>query len=78
VRLYTKPGTFKEYPYLTMAFPLASIVLLGLCIALPLRLGVHLQALYLTWSPRSSSAPFFCSCSLSLYTYIGAAAVPCR
>ena len=56
VRLYTKPGTFKEHPYLTMAFPLVSIVLLVFCIALPLRLGVHLQALYLTWSPYHYAA----------------------
>jgi hypothetical protein len=56
VRLYTKPGTFQQHPYLTMAFPLASIVLLASCIALPLQLGVHLQALYLTWSPYHYAA----------------------
>jgi hypothetical protein len=51
VRLYTKPGSFQSWPFLTMVFPLIALVVLAICIALPLQLGTHLQSLYLTWSP---------------------------
>jgi hypothetical protein len=51
VRLYSKPGSFTAWPFLTMAFPLVSLAVLAVCVAIPLRLGTHLQSLYLTWSP---------------------------
>lgn len=51
VRLYTKPGSFQSWPFLTMVFPLVALLVLAVCVALPLQLGTHLQSLYLTWSP---------------------------
>jgi hypothetical protein len=51
VRLYTKPGSYSSLPFLTMAFPLISLAVLGLCISQAGRIGPHLQSLYLTWSP---------------------------
>ena len=51
VRLYTKPGAFKDLPFLTMVFPLITLVALTLSIALVGVVGRHLDALYLTWSP---------------------------
>ena len=56
VRLYTKPGAFQTWPFLTMVFPLVSLVVLGLCVAAPKGIGTHLQSLYLTWSPYHYAA----------------------
>ncbi len=51
VRLYTKPGAFKDLPFLTMAFPLVTIAVVTLSILFADVLGRHLNALYFTWSP---------------------------
>lgn len=51
VRLYTKQGAYQSLPFLTMGFPLLAIAIVTFCICLADRLGPHLQALYLTWSP---------------------------
>src|SRR5260370_12448184 len=56
VRLYTKPGSFRDLPFLTMGLPLASVGVLTLAIAWPGGLGRHLQSLYLTWSPYHYAA----------------------
>ena len=56
VRLYTKPGSFRDLPFLTMGLPLASVAVLTLAIAWPGGLGRHLQSLYLTWSPYHYAA----------------------
>jgi hypothetical protein len=56
VRLYAKPGSFREWPFLTMAFPLVALVLLTTCMSAAGRLGPHLQSLYLTWSPYHYAA----------------------
>ena len=56
VRLYSKPGASKALPFLTMAFPLVAAAILTLCIIWAERLGPHLQALYLTWSPYHYAA----------------------
>src|SRR5206468_12015619 len=47
MRLYTRPGSFRDLPFLTMGLPLASLVVLTLAIAWPGGLGRHLQSLYL-------------------------------
>jgi hypothetical protein len=56
VRLYTKPNTFHELPFVTMGLPLATLLVLGVAVAWPGALGHHLRALYLTWSPYHYSA----------------------
>jgi hypothetical protein len=56
VRLYAKPGSFREWPFLTMAFPLVALGLLTVCMFEAERLGPHLQSLYLTWSPYHYAA----------------------
>ena len=56
VRLYAKPGSFHEWPFLTMAFPLVALAVLTLCMFQAGRLGPHLQSLYLTWSPYHYAA----------------------
>ena len=56
VRLYTKPGAFDDLPFLTMVFPLATLVALTLAIAFSGVVGAHLYALYLTWSPYHYAA----------------------
>jgi hypothetical protein len=56
VRLYSKPGSFQTWPILTMVFPLVAILVLIACVASPLRIGTHLQSLYLTWSPYHYAA----------------------
>jgi hypothetical protein len=50
-RLYSKPGAFKDFPFLTMGLPLLTVVVLTLGIALSSVLGPHIQRLYLVWSP---------------------------
>jgi len=51
VRLYTRPGSFRELPFLTMGLPLASLLVLALGFVFPGALGQNLLSLYLTWSP---------------------------
>jgi hypothetical protein len=69
VRLYTKPGTFKELPFVTMALPALTFAVLALGLVWPRPLGQSLQALYLTWSPYHYAAQAF---GLSLmYCYRG-------
>jgi len=56
VRLYSKPGAFRDLPFLTMGLPLVSFVVLSVAIVFSAHLGRHLQALYLTWSPYHYAA----------------------
>jgi hypothetical protein len=56
VRLYTKPGAFREFPFLTLGLPLATIAAVTLTIANAPYAGHHLLALYLTWSPYHYAA----------------------
>ncbi len=56
VRLYTKPGTYRSLPFLTMLFPLVSLLVLAACMGLAGGVGPHVQALYLTWSPYHYAA----------------------
>ena len=51
IRLYTKPGTRQALPFLTMAVPILSIVVLTLCILFADETGRYLTTLYLMWSP---------------------------
>jgi hypothetical protein len=51
VRLYSKPGSFAELPFLTMGLPLATFAVLSLAVVFSHQIGPALQALYLTWSP---------------------------
>jgi hypothetical protein len=56
VRLYTKPGSLHDYPFLTMVFPLLTVVALTAAVAWPDAVGRHVQALYLTWTPYHYAA----------------------
>lgn len=56
VRLYTKPDAYKSRPFVTMGLPLATLLVMTLCVFQADRLGPHLQALYLTWSPYHYAA----------------------
>ncbi|MBC8290075.1 MAG: hypothetical protein H8E37_07135 [Planctomycetes bacterium] len=56
VRLYTIPGGQTSFSFLTRGLPLFAFVCLGICIAMPEHFGVHLQSLYLTWSPYHYAA----------------------
>jgi hypothetical protein len=56
VRLYTRPGAARSWPFLTLALPLVTLAVLSLCIARPDGLGLQLQRLYLTWSPYHYAA----------------------
>lgn len=51
VRLYTKPGAFQAWPFLTMSLPLVSLVALATCLTIPETVGRHAFALTLTWLP---------------------------
>lgn len=59
VRLYSKPGAFRSWPFLTMGLPLASIAVLTAGILWPAQFGWHLFALYVTWSPFHYAAQAF-------------------
>lgn len=59
VRLYTKPGAFRLWPFVSMGLPLATLAVLGVALLWPERIGWHLQALYLTWSPFHYAAQAF-------------------
>jgi hypothetical protein len=56
VRLYSKPGAFREFPFLTLGLPLATIGVLTLSVAFAPVVGRQLQVLYLTWSPYHYAA----------------------
>lgn len=56
VRLYTKPGALREWPFLTFGFPLLTLGVLTLSVAFAERIGAALQALYLGWSPYHYAA----------------------
>jgi hypothetical protein len=51
VRLYTKPNAFRELPFLTLGFPLVTLLVLALALVFVDVLGRPLQTLYLSWSP---------------------------
>ena len=59
VRLYTKPGSFDDLPFLTMGFPLITFSALTLAIVFSDIVGYHFYALYLSWSPYHYAAQTF-------------------
>lgn len=59
VRLYTKPGSFADWPFLTMGLPLLTLAVLSVAILWPEAIGTNLTALYLTWSPFHYAAQAF-------------------
>jgi hypothetical protein len=59
VRLYTKPHSYEDFPFLTMGLPLLTFVTVGAFVMLADHIGHHLQALYLTWSPFHYAAQTF-------------------
>ncbi len=67
VRLYTRENAYDDFPFLTMLLPLITLVVLTVAIAYPENIGLHIQALYLTWSPYHYARQAY---GLSLmYTY---------
>jgi hypothetical protein len=51
VRLYTKPRTYEDLPFLTMVFPVFTIAVATIFVVLANQIGTHLYMLYLTWTP---------------------------
>ena len=51
VRLYTKPNALRELPFLTLGFPLLTLLLLVLALVFVDVVGRPLQTLYISWSP---------------------------
>jgi hypothetical protein len=56
VRLYTKPGSFKSFPFVTMGLPVVTIVVLAVAVVFAEAVGRHIMNLYLTWSPYHYAA----------------------
>ena len=56
VRLYTKQGTRRALPFVTMVLPLVTIALLTSCIYWSGTVGGPIQLLYLMWSPYHYAA----------------------
>jgi hypothetical protein len=59
VRLYTKPETQADLPFLTMAFPLVTMAVTTAFVLFADRIGNHFYLLYLTWSPYHYAAQTF-------------------
>lgn len=59
VRLYTKPGSFDELPFLTSVFPLVTLIAASVCVVYADQVGGDVRALYLTWSPYHYAAQTF-------------------
>ncbi len=78
VRLYTKPGAFRVWPFLTMGLPLATIAVVTASVFFPERIGANLQALYLTWSPFHYAAQAFGLACMYHYRSGGALETPER
>jgi hypothetical protein len=55
VRLYTKPGARKDFPFLSWGFPVLCLVAVWAGLTWP-TLGRHLSNLYFTWSPYHYAA----------------------
>lgn len=56
VRLYSKEGTSRTLPLVTMLLPAVSLALLTLAIFFADSIGGYIQALYLAWSPYHYAA----------------------
>jgi hypothetical protein len=67
VRLYTKPGAFESFPFLTMALPALTLVLVSGFVLFAGRIGSHLWDLYLVWSPFHYAAQTFGLASMYCY-----------
>ena len=59
VRLYSKPGAMADWPFLSLGFPLLTLVVLTAAIGFSALVGQNLNALYLTWSPFHYAAQTF-------------------
>jgi hypothetical protein len=55
VRLYTKPGATREFPFLSWGFPVICLAIAGMGLYWPV-VGNNLTALYFTWSPYHYAA----------------------
>ena len=67
VRLYTRPGAFARWPFLTMVLPILTIAALTLFIVFSGQIGRHLWALALSWSPFHYAAQTFGIASIYCY-----------
>ncbi len=59
VRLYTKPGAFQSFPFLTMVLPVLTFAVLTGFVAFAQDWGWHLFTLYASWSPFHYAAQTF-------------------
>jgi len=51
VRLYTRPGSFRDFRFLTVGLPFVAFAVLAAAMTVPSLVGRPLVSLYLTWSP---------------------------
>jgi len=51
VRLYTRPGSLRDFRFLTLGLPFVAFAVLAAAVTVPGLVGRHLVSLYLTWSP---------------------------
>jgi hypothetical protein len=67
VRLYTKKGTLRDYPFVTMGLPLVTLAALAGAVAFASVAGRHVMNLYLTWSPYHYAAQTYGLCVMYCY-----------
>jgi hypothetical protein len=51
VRLYSRPGYYKDFPFISFGLPAVTFAGLALCVMFPGDAGYYLQVVYLTWAP---------------------------
>ena len=56
LRLYSKPNAFQQFPVPTLVFPIIALAAIATCLEFPDQIGIHVQRLYLTWSPYHYAA----------------------
>jgi hypothetical protein len=59
VRLYTKPGAWRDFRFLTLGLPFLAFAALAAAMTAPALVGRHLVSLYLTWSPYHYAAQVY-------------------
>jgi hypothetical protein len=51
VRLYSRPGYYKDFSFVTFGLPAVTFAGLAVCVLFPGDAGYYLQVVYLTWAP---------------------------
>jgi hypothetical protein len=51
LRLYSRPGNYKDFSFVTFGLPAVTFMALAICVIFPGDAGYYLQVIYLTWAP---------------------------